>query len=324
MNRADPTVASNEAISEIDDRDAPYSRASPPSRKPDVGGRVVSKVVTHRVVLGAWEMALAEGISPTEFSEETRAMVNRVRNSRERVDWYDYMELIDRIREIAGSTSEMTRMFSTHLGAMPDFARVAKLLLNPRQLYRFLVFTFATAGFSHIHSTLEDVGRDRVKVRVSLPPQYRDGTAFFESCTGGLRALPCYIDLPPAEVEANITSHEATFDVHMPSSRTLVSRIAPAVRAALDELAFYADEIRELTSAASSSDGPAAVERAARRFSLTRRQREVACLLMRGASNKEIASELGCAERTVELHVTALMRKTGTANRTQLAATLLS
>jgi DNA-binding NarL/FixJ family response regulator len=50
----------------------------------------------------------------------------------------------------------------------------------------------------------------------------------------------------------------------------------------------------------------------------------VAALVVRGASNKEVAASLGCAERTVELHVTALMRKTGTQNRTQLAARLLA
>jgi DNA-binding CsgD family transcriptional regulator len=42
---------------------------------------------------------------------------------------------------------------------------------------------------------------------------------------------------------------------------------------------------------------------------LTPRQGEVLGLLVLGESNKAIARELGCAEATVEIHVTALLRK---------------
>jgi len=298
----------------------PPSVARP--RQPE--GKVVPKVVTHRVVLGGWDTAIRAGLSQFDFSPETRAMIARIRKTKERVDWDEYMDMIDRVRELVGSTAEMERIFGSNLGAIPELGRIARMFVHPRHLYRFLVYTFATAGYSHIQSTMEELGRDRIRIRTVLPSQYRDGTAFFEICTGGLRVFPQYIGLASAEVEATITPHEATFDIRLPTSRTLAARMAPAVRAALDELAFYADELRELTRGASATDGPTAIDRATRRFALTRRQKEVARLLMRGASNKEIASELGCAERTVELHVTALMRKTGTANRTQLAAVLLS
>jgi DNA-binding CsgD family transcriptional regulator len=291
---------------------------------PESEGRVVRKVVTHRALLGAWEAAMKCELPAASFPTATRDLIERVRKSHERVDWDDYLDLTDTIREIVGSRAEMARVFSSHLGAIPEVGRIAKLFLTPRQIYRFLVYTFAAAGFSHVSSSMEDLGRDNIRIRVVVPSQYREGTSFFEASAGALRVFPAYIGLPFAEVSASISSHEATFDLELPTSRTLADRMAPAVRAALDELAFYADEIRDLTQGASRTDGRAAVDRAARRFALTRRQREVARLLMRGASNKEIAAELGCAERTVELHVTALMRKTGTANRTQLAAMLLS
>src|SRR3954447_5401914 len=131
-----------DAMGDLDGRDAPHGKVPGMPRVPEAGGRVVSKVVTHRAALGGWETALAEGMSPTDFSAETRAMIGRVRKTRERVDWDDYIEMMDRIHEIAGTSGEMTRMFSTHQAVMPELARVAKLLLNPRQLYRFLVYTF--------------------------------------------------------------------------------------------------------------------------------------------------------------------------------------
>lgn len=50
----------------------------------------------------------------------------------------------------------------------------------------------------------------------------------------------------------------------------------------------------------------------------TARQMEVLALVARGQPNKRIADELGIAERTVKLHVTALLEALGARNRTHL------
>jgi DNA-binding NarL/FixJ family response regulator len=50
----------------------------------------------------------------------------------------------------------------------------------------------------------------------------------------------------------------------------------------------------------------------------TVRQLEVLALLAHGQPNKRIASMLGIAERTVKLHITALLTLMGARNRTQL------
>lgn len=52
---------------------------------------------------------------------------------------------------------------------------------------------------------------------------------------------------------------------------------------------------------------------------LTPRQTEVLRLLVKGASNKEIADVLGCAEATVRVHVSTLLRLLAVENRTQAA-----
>jgi DNA-binding NarL/FixJ family response regulator len=51
---------------------------------------------------------------------------------------------------------------------------------------------------------------------------------------------------------------------------------------------------------------------------LTPRQQEVLSLVAQGLPNKLIASALGIAERTVKLHVTALLYAMGARNRTHL------
>jgi len=57
---------------------------------------------------------------------------------------------------------------------------------------------------------------------------------------------------------------------------------------------------------------------------LTRRQQEVLELLSLGRSNKEIAQSLGLAEGTVKIHVSAILKALGVANRTEATARTLS
>jgi DNA-binding NarL/FixJ family response regulator len=55
------------------------------------------------------------------------------------------------------------------------------------------------------------------------------------------------------------------------------------------------------------------------RLGITRREADVLALVIEGLSNRQIADRLYLSARTVEKHVEALLRKTGTTSRTQLA-----
>jgi two-component system nitrate/nitrite response regulator NarL len=69
--------------------------------------------------------------------------------------------------------------------------------------------------------------------------------------------------------------------------------------------------------AVEGADGPEALAGAHRE--LTAREREVLGLLAEGMSNKQIARALGISVRTVTVHVSNLLRKTGAASRTEAA-----
>jgi DNA-binding NarL/FixJ family response regulator len=53
---------------------------------------------------------------------------------------------------------------------------------------------------------------------------------------------------------------------------------------------------------------------------LTTREREILVQLVAGRTYSEIARELVISEKTVSVHVSNLLHKTGTANRVELAS----
>ena len=53
---------------------------------------------------------------------------------------------------------------------------------------------------------------------------------------------------------------------------------------------------------------------------LTRREREVAVLIARGSTNRQIAAALFISERTVDNHVANILAKLGFTARAQIAA----
>jgi DNA-binding CsgD family transcriptional regulator len=111
-------------------------------------------------------------------------------------------------------------------------------------------------------------------------------------------------------------------DVHSALADALAGR-APAMPVRLTRL--HGGALAAHWLAILQVDAAAArVAAAARRFRLTSRESEVVAWIARGATNQRIAAELGCSERTIELHVTHILDKAGVASRTALVAALLA
>jgi DNA-binding NarL/FixJ family response regulator len=72
--------------------------------------------------------------------------------------------------------------------------------------------------------------------------------------------------------------------------------------------------LREPTPIAAAHGGPAALA------GLTPREREILAFLVAGRSNGEIAKNLVISDKTVSVHVSNILRKTGTATRVEAAA----
>jgi DNA-binding CsgD family transcriptional regulator len=87
------------------------------------------------------------------------------------------------------------------------------------------------------------------------------------------------------------------------------------IRAAID---WYCQE--DAAAALRLADEPGEVGRPGARPALTRRETEVAILVARGLTNREIAARLYLSVRTVEAHIDHILTKLGFRTRTQLAA----
>jgi non-specific serine/threonine protein kinase len=85
----------------------------------------------------------------------------------------------------------------------------------------------------------------------------------------------------------------------------------------LEEAAEYALSKQETGSPTTMpSQAPPAAERIG---TLTRREQEIALLVARGLSNRQVSTELSISERTAGNHVAKILKKLSLKSRTQIA-----
>lgn len=164
--------------------------------------------------------------------------------------------------------------------------------------------------------------RDRLRAEARL-----DGAPLLEAALGAAME-----EIPAAAFVLGPTGEVAYANS---AGRALLQTEGRAAREALRDRLLHRHRSQQISMTSIAAQGlpthhlavrladPPALARAAtlaRRWGLTRRQREVLLLLARGYANKTIATALACAENTVELHVTALLSKAGVENRSTLVA----
>ncbi|MEX0873409.1 MAG: response regulator transcription factor [Actinomycetota bacterium] len=139
----------------------------------------------------------------------------------------------------------------------------------------------------------------------------------------GIEATRRIVESTPSTKVIALTSF-ATDDKVFPAIRAgaagyLLKETEPAELAEAIKKVHRGESILHPNVAARLMQDVAAATPRAHRTDLTRRELEVLRLIARGMSNREIASELSVAEKTVKTHVSNVLAKLGVSDRTQAA-----
>jgi DNA-binding CsgD family transcriptional regulator len=279
-----------------------------PNRRGDVAAMVV------RSALGACRRA-GISLSPRTASQlESLSPVGRV-------SWNEFAGLTDEIDAQCAAHPALYERFGDGFNASAVELQGLAAIVPPASLYRLVIAMSAWAYPSLVYSVRHE--KRRVHVTLALPPGHRDSEGFFRLSEYCLAHATGAIGLPRCATVARVGPRSGVYNLTLPPSRTLVARGRRAAHKlrleGLDWLQAVQDEFRGLWQAGSAEPGPRG---APEEWQLTTREDAVLTHLAQGMSNKQIADVLGCAPRTVEIHVTRVLRKSGTSGRAELIARL--
>lgn len=241
----------------------------------------------------------------------------------ERVDWDAFVDFVERLQDAVGGLAQLRKVGELHHEAFPEVRTLLGQVVSPLRFYRFLWGPISRSAFPHVRVDYEETPPDRVKIVMTLPDRYRDCPGFFVLSEGATRNGTLYIGLPPAKVRMDLRPRSATYLVTLPVARRLAATIDDMAETALSAVEAVHNrfiQMFQLSQASAAQDDEERRRRTASAWKLTPREAEVFELLLRGQSNKEIASSLQCAEATVELHITRVLRKSGASSRMALAS----
>ena len=288
--------------------------------------------VWARVARAAIDLAVRGGASAETLTAGLPFDAEGLRALR-RVAWEDYCVIVDRMEVEVGGPDALDHLLATvYHQVLPEIRAVAGALVSPKLLLSFVAEVVDPVAFGAVECRYEDLGVDRVRATWRLRPGARPCAVWFRGNAAAIRGIPRHLGLPEAEVIADTGPSHGIYDVRLPPSATLVASAGRATRSMLERLFGMAGDghgaiagsiVDAGAGAPRGSLPPEALWRldvATTTWDLTRRQREVLQYLALGEANKEIAHALSCAENTVELHVTQILRKAGAPSRAKLIA----
>jgi DNA-binding NarL/FixJ family response regulator len=137
-----------------------------------------------------------------------------------------------------------------------------------------------------------------------------------------LRLLPVVFLTARNNTEERIRGYQLGCDIYLPKPFHL-EELGAVVRNLLERSQMIQSEWRSLGNRSDPSLQEKAVDAKTRSssllsFELTEREKDVLTLLANGLSNIQIGDRLHLSPRTVEKHVSSLLRKTETSNRSEL------
>lgn len=289
------------------------------------------KEVSSRAIFALVKRARSRGLPVGEIMHGLSFGEAELGDPFRRLDWNDVAELVERLEAVCGGREKLHIVGTNLLQANPSLIALAQSGVSPCLFYRLMLGPFSAAAFPHMICRYERRGELTSRLVIHLPAPYRDCPAFFFLNVSIISSLATLLALPPAQVSADIRPRHAEYFIKLAAPLNLAGRERRASIAFLNEqtLSLFEEPhvaFIESFKAMQANEARGKVEfedmlqRANQEWRVTHRELEVASLLVRGLSNKEIGQQLSCAVSTVELHVTQVLRKSGSGSRSLLIA----
>jgi DNA-binding CsgD family transcriptional regulator len=260
---------------------------------------------------------LFDGLS---FDEERLSLLRRV-------PWDEYAVLCERIEERAGGPEALQDLIeNSYADGLPEIGMLAGALIHPKRFFTVTYGFLAPLVWPALECSVEDLPADQLRLVLRLRPGARPCIAWFRSVTGYARRVMRHFDIfPPARfLVAEVAADHGFYDLRLPPPSGRARRVGRVSRAVVEHVVarvIFGEQAGPMPGDdAAPSSGGSRLERTTVAWGLTRRQTQVLRLVVHGRANKEIACELACAESTVELHVTQLLRKAGVRSRAEIIA----
>ncbi len=271
------------------------------------GLRGVASLAVRVVV----DLGEREGISSHTVLRGTGVTAADVRNPLERFGWGLYADILDRMQDALGSEAALTRAAEAMPATLPELTSFARAFVTPQALARFLFEVADPVIWPMVTFGLVDLGADRLEISGTLKRSFRGSRPYFVGSVGAAKGFTGYLGLPPAEVEAvDLSDRHIRVVLKLPPSRTLLRRAKGALPSA-----FSPPPVMMTAAPGRAGQVGTRLERARAQWGLSPRQVEVLRELVAGHDNREIARTLGCALKTVEAHVSALLERTDSPSR---------
>ena len=177
-------------------------------------------------------------------------------NPNNRIGWSELVKCLARLSDVSGGQSGLEAVGELSPGSM-EFTQLNKLLgfFADSRLGYWGLMKLMPSFFRNVRFQFIDSGSRRIRIIMEIPEEYEDCPAFFMIWVGGLRSTPRVYAQPNSVVHLAITERKGVFDIVLPPSATIFSRIRRALRvlfaarAVIEEISSQDRAIRQTQQA---------------------------------------------------------------------------
>ena len=148
------------------------------------------------------------------------------------VQWDAFCEFLRRLEHQVGG-SEGLEACGEWLCGVARVPKLQRLFTSPKSLYRAVARLVLRRAIPGVEVVIGVAEQNRLRLEIRSPDALRACPQLLHLATGATRALPRIFAMPAAIVTAEVDARRAEYDVRIPSSRTVLARIACLLRAVL-------------------------------------------------------------------------------------------